>query len=139
MHEETIFEKIINGTIPCYKVYESDSVLAFLALPQKTKGHTLVVPKRHSRNILTIEEKDFLDVMRVTRILSKHIYTKLGATGLQIQQNNEVAGGQEVFHTHFHIIPRYSHENVHELEEPLSLTPEELEHISREIRYVGTI
>ncbi len=132
MHEKTVFEKIIAGEIPCYKVYEDDSVLAFLSKSQRTKGHTLVVPKIHSRNILDITEEDLLKIMSVVRRLSQHIYTGLGATGLKIQQNNESQGGQEVFHTHFHIIPRYEHDTFTTHDE-VPMTHDDLVALSKEI------
>jgi len=131
--ETTIFEKIILGKLPCYKVYEDDSVLAFLSKGQKTKGHTLVIPKRHSRNILDIEEFDLVSVTKVVRALSKHIYATLQASGIKIVQNNEAKGGQEVFHTHFHIIPRYIDDTLYTTGEEFLATHEELEKLSREI------
>lgn len=134
MQEETVFEKIIAGKIPCYKVYEDEYVLAFLSKSQRTKGHTLVIPKVHSRNILDISEADFIKVMVVVRKLAQHIYRVLSATGVKIQQNNEVRGGQEVFHTHFHIIPRYENDTFTTHEE-ISMTHEELEKLSREIYF----
>jgi histidine triad (HIT) family protein len=107
MQEKTVFEKIIDGDIPCYKVYEDSSTLAFLSLVQKTKGHTLVIPKMHSRNILDISEDSLLKTMTVVRNFSRHLYKVLHATGVRIQQNNEKGAGQEIFHTHFHIIPYF--------------------------------
>lgn len=130
MREQTIFEKIITGEIPCHKVYEDDSVLAFLSKGQLSKGHTLVVPKHHSRNILDIDEKDLTILIVAVKKIAKHLFTVLNASGFKIQQNNEPGGGQEVFHTHFHIIPTYNDsidtDNV-------LLTEEELAKLSREI------
>jgi len=132
MQEKTVFEKIIAGDIPCYKVYEDDSVLAFLDKAQKTKGHTLVVPKVHSRNILDIKEDDLVKVILVVRKLAQHIYKTLNATGLTIKQNNETHGGQDVFHTHFHIVPRYE-DDTYLTHEEKSTTHEDLKKLSREI------
>lgn len=132
MQEKTVFEKIIAGEIPCYKVYEDENVLAFLSKSQRTKGHTLVIPKVHSRNILDITENDLLKVMAVVQKLSKHIYKTLGATGLKISQNNEADGGQVVFHTHFHIIPRYK-DDTYESHEEVVMAHEELGELSHEI------
>lgn len=132
MREKTVFEKIIAGEIPCYKVYEDKNVLAFLSKSQQTKGHTLVVPKVHSRNILDIKEADLLKVILVVQKLSKHICNKLEADGLKIQQNNEPVGGQEVFHTHFHIIPHYKDTTSYSTDDT-TMTHEELEKLSREM------
>ncbi len=133
MKEKTVFERIIEGSIPCYKVYEDENVLAFLSKGQQTKGHTLVVPKKHSRNILDIEEVDLLRVIAVVRKLSVHIYKTLGATGLKIQQNNEPRGGQEVFHTHFHIIPRYEDDAIYTTGKNVELSHDELTTLAKKI------
>lgn len=132
MEEKTIFEKIIAGQVPCFKVYEDESVLAFLSKGQKTRGHTLVIPKVHSRNILDIKEEDLLKVILVVRKVAQHLYKALNAKGVTIQQNNESRGGQEVFHTHFHIIPRYENDSsIHEKE--VGASDEDLNSLSREI------
>lgn len=132
MREITVFEKIIAGTISCYKVYEDAATIAFLSLEQKTKGHTLVIPKVHSRNMLDISENDLLKTLSVVRKLSQHLYQQLDASGFKIQQNNEVAAGQEVFHTHFHIIPFYKNVS-YENNQNYLLSHDELLNLSREI------
>ena len=107
-----IFCKIINGSIPSKKVYEDKDVLAILDISQATKGHTLVIPKKHYENILDIDSKDYLAVMDKVRELSKKIVTNLGAEGANILNNcNEVAG-QSVMHFHVHIIPRYKKDDL---------------------------
>lgn len=107
-----IFCKIINGDIPSKKVYEDKDVLAILDISQATKGHTLVIPKKHYENILDIDSKDYLAVMDKVRELSKKIVTNLGAEGANILNNcNEVAG-QSVMHFHVHIIPRYKKDDL---------------------------
>lgn len=132
MREKTVFEKIVDGEIPCHKVYEDEFVLAFLSKSQRTKGHTLVIPKIHSRNILDITEKDLFHVISIVQKLSKHIYSVLKAEGIKIQQNNEEKGGQEIFHTHFHIIPRYKDDTFMTNTENF-VNNEDLEKLSREI------
>ena len=107
-----IFCKIINGDIPSKKVYENDDVLAILDISQATKGHTLVIPKKHYDNILDIKDDDYLAVMKVVKELSNKIVTNLGAKGVNILNNcNEVAG-QSVMHFHVHIIPRYKSDDL---------------------------
>lgn len=105
--EKSIFELIINGEIPCLKVYEDDNFIAFLDINPKQKGHTLLVPKIKRPNI--IEESDFIinTIMSKGIEISKQIKDKLGATGIKFVMNNGSDAGQEVFHTHLHIIPYY--------------------------------
>ncbi|OCN05207.1 HIT family hydrolase [Erysipelotrichaceae bacterium MTC7] len=102
-----IFCKIIDGEIPSYKVYEDQDVLAFLDISQVTKGHTLVIPKKHYENFVDVDTETMQKVMVVAQDLAKSYMNKLDCTGLNILSNvNEVAG-QSVFHFHVHIIPRY--------------------------------
>lgn len=107
MNNDCIFCKIIEGAIPSYKVYEDDSVLAFLTISPHSKGHTLVVPKKHSETIYDISEEDLYKTISITKKVAKQLKTILKADGITIGQNNETAGGQEIFHTHFHVIPRF--------------------------------
>lgn len=130
MKDKTIFEKIIAGEIPCYKVYEDSKVLAFLSKGQLSKGHTLVVPKKHSRNIIDIEDADLSTTILATKRIAKHVFIALNASGIKIQQNNEPSGGQEVFHTHFHIIPTYENNSP---DKSNVLTDDELASLAREI------
>ena len=105
--EDCIFCKIIAGEIPSTKVYEDDDVVAFLDITQTTKGHTLVVPKKHYRNILAMTAEESAELFsKVPQIASK-LVDKLHAKGMNILQNNEEIAGQTVFHTHIHLIPRY--------------------------------
>ncbi len=107
-----LFLKIISREIPAHIVYENDTTLAFLALHPNTKGHTLVIPKNYSRNMLDISEYDLLEVMKTVRLLAPQIIKSVGAEGFCIGQNNEAVAGQAVFHTHFHIIPRFKDDGL---------------------------
>jgi len=101
-----VFAKILRGEIPCHKVYENEHVLAFLDVMPRSPGHTLVIPKVPSRNILDIAEEDYLHVAHATRIIAIAAKTAFHADGITIQQFNEPAGGQAVFHLHVHVMPR---------------------------------
>jgi len=101
-----IFAKILRGELPCYKVYEDDKALAFLDIMPRTSGHALVLPKAPARNILDISAADLAHVMMVAQKVAKAAMTAFGADGITIQQFNEGAGGQVVFHLHVHVIPR---------------------------------
>lgn len=104
---DCIFCKIVAGEIPASKVYEDEYVLAFLDITQVTKGHTLLVPKKHFRNVLDLDPKTTEQVFSVLPRLAKHLKESLGAKGLNIVNNNEEAAGQTVFHTHIHLLPRF--------------------------------
>ncbi len=103
-----IFAKILRGEFPCYKVYEDDHVLAFLDIMPRTAGHTLVIPKAPARNILDIEPEDFAHVARASRKIAGAAMRAFNADGITIQQFNEAAGGQVVFHLHMHVMPRHN-------------------------------
>lgn len=108
---DCIFCKIIAGEIPASKVYEDDHILAFLDITQVTKGHTLVVPKKHYRNMLDIDAEAAATLFSVIPTISSHLKKTLGAKGLNIVNNNEEVAGQTVFHTHIHLLPRYDKED----------------------------
>jgi len=101
-----IFAKILRGELPCYKVYEDDKALAFLDIMPRSPGHTLVLPKASARNILDIAADDLAHVVAVTQKVAKAAIKTFSADGITIQQFNEGAGGQVVFHLHVHVIPR---------------------------------
>ena len=101
-----VFAKILRGEFPCHKVYEDDHVLAFLDIMPRAPGHTLVVPKAPARNILDIEVEDYLHVARATHKIAAAAKKAFHADGITIQQFNETAGGQVVFHLHVHVMPR---------------------------------
>ena len=101
-----IFAKILRGELPCYKVYEDEKALAFLDIMPRAPGHTLVLPKAPARNLLDIGADDLAHVAAVTQKVAKAAMKALSADGITIQQFNEGAGGQVVFHLHVHVIPR---------------------------------
>ncbi len=102
-----IFAKIIAGEIPAHKVYEDDKTLAFMDIMPRTEGHTLVIPKAGSRNLLSIEDEDLCALMKTVKKVARAVRKAFDADGVLIQQFNEPAAGQMVFHTHVHIIPRH--------------------------------
>ncbi len=101
-----IFAKILRGELPCYKVYEDEKALAFLDIMPRAPGHTLVLPKSAARNIFDVSPDDLAHVAKVAQKVAKAAKTAFGADGVTIQQFNEGAGGQVVFHLHVHVIPR---------------------------------
>ncbi len=105
--ENCIFCKIIAGEIPSSKVYEDDQVMAFLDISQTTKGHTLLVPKEHVRNVLEMSEATASTLFARLPKLSRALKTATGAPAMNIINNNEEIAGQTVFHAHVHLVPRY--------------------------------
>lgn len=101
-----IFAKILRGELPSHKVYEDDRALAFLDIMPRAAGHTLVLPKAPARNILDVAPDDLAHVMRVAQKIAKTALAVFSADGVTVQQFNEPAGGQVVFHLHVHVIPR---------------------------------
>jgi histidine triad (HIT) family protein len=101
-----IFAKVLRGELPCYKVYEDDKVLAFLDIMPRMPGHTLVLPKAPARNILDVQADDLAQVAIVAQKIARAAMKAFEADGITIQQFNEGAGGQVVFHLHLHVIPR---------------------------------
>lgn len=105
--EACIFCKIIAGEIPKHTIYEDEHVIAFLDISQATPGHTLVIPKNHARDIFELDEQLAAHLFAVTTKLAKHIVPLIGATGVNIVNNNHAIAGQAVFHFHLHIVPRF--------------------------------
>ena len=101
-----IFAKILRGEMPAYKVFEDDRAFAFLDIMPRAPGHTLVVPKNPARTIIDIAPDDLAYVIKVTQSIARAALKAFAADGITIQQFNEPAGGQVVFHLHVHIIPR---------------------------------
>ena len=104
--QSNIFAKILRGELPCHKVYEDDRTLAFLDIMPRAPGHTLVLPKAPARNVLDVAPDDLAAVIKTAQKIAKVSVQVFGADGVTIQQFNEAAGGQVVFHLHVHVIPR---------------------------------
>jgi histidine triad (HIT) family protein len=102
---DNIFAKILRGEIPCHKIYEDEHTLAFMDVMPMTDGHCLVVPKAPSRGLLDADPKMLGHVMTIVQKVARAAVAATGADGFQIRQYNEGAGGQTVFHLHFHILP----------------------------------
>ena len=104
---DNIFAKIIRGEMPCVKVYEDDNILSFMDVFPQSEGHTLVIPKAPSRNLLETSAKDIGRLFGAVQRITKAVETALKPDGITITQFNGAPAGQTVFHTHVHIIPRY--------------------------------
>lgn len=107
-HNDCLFCKIIEGEIPSSKIYEDDDVLAFLDISQVTRGHALVVPKKHYDNFLSVDKDIMHKVMDVAQRIGQADIAVLGAKGVNILTNVNKEAGQSVYHFHVHVIPRYA-------------------------------
>lgn len=108
----SIFNKIISGELPSYKVYESSDVLAFLDISPVCEGHTLVIPKREVENIFELESSEYESLMKGIRETAVLLKEKLGADGINIFSSSGEAAGQTVMHLHFHLLPRFEGDNL---------------------------
>lgn len=105
--DQNVFAKILRGELPSHKIFEDDKTLVIMDIMPRGAGHILVIPKAPSRNILDIETEDLNAVMATVQKMARTVIKAFGADGTTIQQFSEPAGGQVVFHTHVHIIPRF--------------------------------
>jgi histidine triad (HIT) family protein len=105
-----IFARILRGELPCTKVYEDDDVLAFMDIMPRSNGHSLVISKTPVRTLLDIEPQALSKLILATQKIAKASQAAFKADGITIHQFNESAGGQVVFHIHFHVIPRFDGE-----------------------------
>jgi histidine triad (HIT) family protein len=103
---DCIFCKIVRGEAPSWKVYENEKVYAFLDINPVSRYHTLVIPKLHYVNIFDVPDEELREVISVVGKLSKMYQRQLGLKGLQVINSNGRAGQQDVFHLHYHIVPR---------------------------------
>ena len=103
---DNVFAKILRKELPAHVVYEDDDTLAIMDIMPRAPGHCLIIPKAPARNLQDVSEESLAAVTRTLRKLSIAVKTAFNADGITIHQFNEDAGGQVVFHLHFHIIPR---------------------------------
>ena len=104
---DNIFAKILRGEIPCHAVYEDEHTLAFMDVMPQSEGHTLVIPKVPSRNLLDADPTTFMWLMPTVQKIARAAKRAFHAHGIQVVQFNETPAGQTVFHLHFHVIPIY--------------------------------
>ena len=109
---ENIFAKILKGEIPSTKIYEDDDTYVFMDIMPRAPGHMLVIPKTPCRNMLDATPEQMTACLKTAQKVAHAALKGLGAGGITVQQFNEAIGGQEVFHLHYHIIPRLEGERM---------------------------
>ena len=126
-----IFCKIANGEIPSSTVYEDEDFRVILDLGPAAKGHALILPKEHFKDVTELDPKIAAKVLPLGAKLGTAMKKSLGCAGFNLVQNNGEAAGQTVFHFHMHLIPRYKDDHAGILWEPGKTTPEEMEEIKK--------
>lgn len=131
--DNCIFCKIANGDISSKAIYEDDLFKVILDLGPATRGHALILPKDHAKNLFELPDDTAKQILVLAKKLGNQMVEKLNADGLNIIQNNGEAAGQTVNHFHLHLIPRYEDDGQHILWEPKEVSQEELEEIQNTI------
>jgi len=103
-----VFAAILAGSAPAHRIFENDTVLAFLDIAPQGPGHALVIPKSGVANLFDITPDDLGSLLQAVQQVGRQLVAALGADGLEVQQLNGAAAGQTVFHLHFHLIPRFA-------------------------------
>ncbi|MBZ0110948.1 MAG: HIT family protein [Thermoanaerobaculia bacterium] len=138
MHE-TIFDEVLAGTIPCYRIYEDEWVLAFLDINPLSPGHTLVIPKERAAYLHELSEESSAAIGRTLPMLCRAVMEATGIEDYNVLQNNGHAAHQAVFHVHFHIIPRLEDRGLDLEWSPGELSPEDAEDLLAALhRSLGT-
>lgn len=131
--DSCIFCKIANGEIPSKTLFEDDTFRVILDLGPATKGHALILPKDHYKNLYEIDEAVAADAMKLAKKMAIKMTDKLGCDGFNLVQNNNKVAGQTVFHFHMHLIPRYENDGQKISWNPQSPSQDELEETKNQI------
>lgn len=134
MAEDCLFCKIVAGELPAEKVEETEATVSFMDINPWTRGHALVVPRRHSRNLYEIEEDDLNQVMAAAKRLALRARDRLRADGVNLINSADPAAWQTVFHFHVHVIPRYEDDTLQLPGRPLEVEDGELARVAAELR-----
>jgi len=129
-----LFCKIIAGDIPAEKIFEDENTFVFLDIGPVSKGHMLVIPKNHAENLTEGSVEDACSLMATVHKIAPDVMRGLGATGYNIGMNHGKDAGQEVFHTHIHLMPRYEKDS--RLFVKFQPSKEELHEVAKKIREV---
>ncbi len=109
---DCIFCKIIDGAVPCKKIYEDEYTLAFMDIAKDVDGHMLVIPKKHVTNILDCDADTLHHVMDTVKKIANHLTDACGYDGVNVLNASGACAGQTVFHLHFHIVPRKKNDGI---------------------------
>ena len=135
MDSDCIFCKLANGVFPTNFIYEDEDFKVILDANPATKGHSLILPKKHFKNILDADEEILKKALPLAKKLSNKLIEVLKCDGVNVLQNNNKAAGQVVFHLHVHLIPRYKDEKEHLISwKPNKFSDEEMKNIAESLK-----
>ena len=134
MAEDCIFCKIVAGELPAEKVDEDEHTVSFMDLNPWTRGHALVIPRNHSKNLFEIEDQDLRHTAVAARRLARTMRDRLRCDGVNLLNAAEPAAWQTVFHFHLHVIPRYHDDPLRLPAHPGQADPDELASVAEELR-----
>jgi histidine triad (HIT) family protein len=134
MADDCIFCKIVAGELPSEIVQEDDHTIAFMDINPWTRGHALVIPRRHSRNLYDVDDDDLAHVASAAKRLARRMRDALGCDGINLLNSSEPAAWQTVFHTHIHVIPRYDDDPLRLPGQPGHPSEDELARVAQELR-----
>jgi histidine triad (HIT) family protein len=109
---DCVFCKVLRGELPSTVVFEDEQTLAFLDISPAADGHTLVIPKNHTEDLLTVSPADLAAVACATQTVARILDDRLSSDGFSVFQSNRAAGWQDVFHLHFHVVPRWEGDSL---------------------------
>jgi histidine triad (HIT) family protein len=132
--EDCIFCKILAGELPAQKVQEDERTVAFLDINPWTRGHAVVIPRRHSGDLFEIPDEDLADVAAAAKRLAARMRDTLGCDGINLLNSCGRAAWQTIFHFHLHVIPRYEGDPLELPTRPTQAEPEELAAVAAELR-----
>lgn len=132
--DECLFCKIIQGNIPCARVYETEEVLAFLDIAPVNKGHTLIIPKNHYATLWELPQEIGSQLLQAMQLVGKAIMSANSASGLNIGMNNYRAAGQLVDHAHWHLIPRFQGDGLELWPQGGYASQEEMDQLAKDIK-----
>jgi histidine triad (HIT) family protein len=130
---DCLFCKIVAGEIPSHRIDEDDKTLAFMDINPWTRGHALVIPKAHSRNLYDVEPEDLAAMHATAQRVARRMRDRLASEGVNVLQSSEPVAMQTVFHTHVHVIPRYSDDGLRLPAHPQAADHEELAQLAEEL------
>jgi histidine triad (HIT) family protein len=133
-HEDCIFCKVLGGDLPSERIYEDEHTVAVMDINPWTRGHAVVIPRKHAENLFEIEDDELEHVAVAAKRVATAMRDRLDCDGVNLLQSNGAAAWQTIFHLHFHVIPRYEDDPLELPTRPKQASPEELAEVAREIR-----
>ena len=133
-HDKCIFCMVLDGELPSEKIYEDEHAVAVMDINPWTRGHAVVFPRRHAKDLFEIEDDQLAAVVQAAKRVATMMRDTLGCDGVNLLQSNGPAAWQTIFHLHFHVIPRYDGDPLKLPIRPEPAEPEELAEVAKEIR-----